>query len=133
MDTASVLPDNFMLLSVEEISRLINRYSEDRMREDWEKNMNNRSGKTINSYWATGWFPFASAESTKLLIDINPGDQGTAGQIIVIGNSVDQPEVIAKNPAEFFGQIEYGLSNDFYYVDSVWEVMRTNGIPWSHY
>ena len=84
----------------------------------------------LDTFWASGWFPFATTESQYLAIDMSPGKSGQTGQVIVCGFQGTEGESLSDSLAEFFGQIESGLNSEFFYFDKTWEAVQGYGWQW---
>ncbi len=71
---------------------------------DWIKAVNPEdSQKTEICYWSKYWLPFTfDFDGNGFAIDLNPGPQGTYGQVIVYGKNVAVRGVVAPDITQFF-------------------------------
>lgn len=114
------------------IANTMNRFRNPWLVEVWEKEIQKgeHHGMTLDAFWAPGWFPFASTESKILAIDMNPRQSDRAGQIIICGCQGTSTTWLCNSLAEFFGQIEYGLKHQFFFVNEDWEELQGYGRKW---
>jgi cell wall assembly regulator SMI1 len=70
--------------------------------------------KIKNVTWSPGWIPFTEADGDGYVLDLDPTERGTLGQIFYRLHDDNPTELTATSFAEFLSRIGEGLSNGDY-------------------
>jgi molybdopterin molybdotransferase len=77
-----------------------------------------------DAHWRRGWAPFMDADGDKLIIDLDPGDEGKVGQIFKWSNNGGFPmTVLADSFGEWLAAVAEKLSKRRFRLDesgSIW-------------
>ncbi|CAH0533259.1 hypothetical protein VST7929_01123 [Vibrio stylophorae] len=107
-----LMVDGYYLLSTEEIIFEYQTLSKIYKQSASSRQILDRSGAVLDTWWQPQWIPFASiGNGDLLLIDLSPGEQGDVGQIVEFIHDDTARPLLAKDLQSYFAQIRAGLKS----------------------